>query len=360
MKSRALPENFDMTQALHLPFGAHSSAIGSPIASPASYASAFSDIGSIRPLMGDVIRRHSEDDSIVSPLSMSSAFSNFYTPPNSVRASKNLSPISPTGERFHAGLSQANSPRITNPFIRSGSFSTTNRSQPYIPKLQIRDRLTRTRAESLASPLRSSMSYIGNALDYGESQCPVDLDAPRLAQDDQPEHNTTNAVDLPYGLAYSSTPRDTFHALRLDVSSDEQAQGFRSSAQARIRSGTTPFPLGLDLRLQSRSLGGISDYQRIQAPQGLQSAPLTAPQDFQSAQFSIPYRRTAYLDPYGNEGSYNDQVSRTDSPTEDDQASGTLSSDIIPNISAHHFYNDDILEDTGGNSLNLRPAFNPG
>ena len=171
MKSRALPDDFDMTQALHSPFGASisqpfSQPYSTPIASPASYASSFNDTGMIRPLMINGLRRESEDDSTISPISISSTFSSFYTPPASIPNSENLSPISPVGERapfMNHSYSQNNSPR-SNPFSRSSSFGA-NFPHPHIPRLQLHDRVSRTRADSLGSPLRSSMSYTGN-LDF--------------------------------------------------------------------------------------------------------------------------------------------------------------------------------------------------
>jgi hypothetical protein len=173
MKSRALPEDFDMTQALHSPFGntvPHSySAQGysTPIASPAPYASTY-DPGMVRPLLLSGLRRESEDDSTISPISVTSNFGNFYTPPGSVPTSDTMSPISPTSERapFMNTSYPQSSPRNANPFSnRSSSFSSNYHGHPHIPRLQLHDRANRSRAESLASPLRTSMSYTGN-LDY--------------------------------------------------------------------------------------------------------------------------------------------------------------------------------------------------
>lgn len=173
MKSRALPDDFDMTQALHSPFAGPpftSHALSSPIPpSPASYSAGFAEAGAIRPLMIDGVRRPSEDSNL-SPNSLSSAYGTYYTPPGSHSTSENLSPISPVNERSNSmsqAISYNSSPRSANPFIRSSSFSTTYHSYPQIPRLQIHDRMARSRAESLASPLRTSMSYTGNALDYG-------------------------------------------------------------------------------------------------------------------------------------------------------------------------------------------------
>ena len=165
-----------MTQALHSPFGNNmpqpfsSQAYSTPLASPASYASTY-DSGMIRPLIVNGLRRESEDDSTISPVSISSAFGSFYTPPGSVPTSENMSPVSPSSERapFMNTSYPQSSPRNTNPFsTRSSSFSSNFHGRPQIPRLQLHDRVNRSRADSLASPLRTSMSYTGN-LDYAST-----------------------------------------------------------------------------------------------------------------------------------------------------------------------------------------------
>ena len=179
MKSRALPDDFDMTQALNSPFGTLPQPYSTPMASPSSFASGFVETGTIRPLMIDSMRRQSEDDITMSPLSINSAYGGFYTPPGSVGASsQNISPaVSPVSERPNLtshGPAQMHNQRGATQYFRSSSFSTGSRapqhSHPYVPRLQVHDRAGRARAESLASPLRSSMSYSGNALDYSELQ----------------------------------------------------------------------------------------------------------------------------------------------------------------------------------------------
>ena len=205
MKSRALPEDFDMTQTLHSPFGNVAHPYSTPLASPAAYTSTFVEGGMIRPLLVDGLRRQSEDDATISPISMGSTFGSYYTPPGSIPASENLSPISPVSERFNSMSSSISqpSPRGTNPFLRSNSFSALYHAPQHVPKLHSHERVSRTRAESLASPLRSSMSYTGNASDYGGSQ-PIEASTssqPTQWESQKCDHiNTTN---MPYSSAFS-------------------------------------------------------------------------------------------------------------------------------------------------------------
>ena len=207
LKSRALPEDFDMTQALHSPYG-DQPGIGTPLASPVSYVAPYHDGTIMRPLMMEGLRRQSEDETTTSPMSMSSVYGNFYTPPGSVVASDNVSPVSTTSDRpWNAVPGSLNtSPRNSNPFTRSSSFSTAYH-HPQIPRLQLQDRVSRSRAESLGSPLRSSMSYTGNALGYGAAQppnlVPSSYDSRPVMETHNRSHHQEHSV-APYGLGHQS------------------------------------------------------------------------------------------------------------------------------------------------------------
>ena len=192
-----------MTQTLHSPFGSLPQPYSTPLASPSSYTSTFAEGGMIRPLLIDEFRRQSEDDATISPISMGSTYGNLYTPPGSIPASENLSPISPVSERFNpmsSSISQT-SPRGTNPF-RSNSFSALYAPQ-HIPKLHSHERVSRTRAESLASPLRSSMSYSANLLDYGGSQSLEASTSSQPAQWDSQKCDHLGTTNMPYSSAFS-------------------------------------------------------------------------------------------------------------------------------------------------------------
>jgi len=181
--------------------------MGTPLASPVSYLPAYHDGTIMRPLMMEGLRRQSEDEMTTSPMSMSSAYGNFFTPPGSVVTSDNVSPVSTTSDRpWNAMPGSLNtSPRNSNPFTRSSSFSTAYH-HPQIPRLQLHDRVSRTRAESLGSPLRSSMSYTGNALDYRASHRTGVL-ASNYGQGQTVESQQhSNSSRTRYGMAHQSRP----------------------------------------------------------------------------------------------------------------------------------------------------------
>ena len=202
MKSRALPDDFDMTHTLHSPFGSIPHHFANQVGSPGSYAPGFQEGGVSRLMTMDHLRRQSEDDGIISPLTMGPPFSNYYSPSSSVPASENISPISPMSERtnFTAhSMSLSSSPRRPNPFARSSSFSTTTYNpHPYIPRLPSHDRLQRARADSLASPLRSSMSHANTPLDYGNSRVQPSVPIFKPTPCDTSRGNAGNEVDGSY------------------------------------------------------------------------------------------------------------------------------------------------------------------
>jgi hypothetical protein len=159
MRSRALPDDFDMAHAMHSPFG-NGHGLGTPLSSPGSYNPSYSDSNLMRPLSIDTLRRGPLDNHI-SPTGISPAFGGFtFTPPQS--ATDTLSPVSAHGESpfgFHSAPLDT-SPRTSNPFSIPVSAPSAYAAQHSIPRLTLHaDRIARSRAESLSSPLRTSMSY---------------------------------------------------------------------------------------------------------------------------------------------------------------------------------------------------------
>lgn len=170
MKSRALPEDFDMTQALHPPFTGgvpqpYSQGFTPALQPPAYFSPACNEHALLRPpLMMAGLRRGSENDGTISPISVPSNLNTFYTPPGSIATTGSLSPtLSVSGHPHLMGDWQQNpSGRGVDLYPRSASILTG--FNPHMPRLHSgHDRLTRARAESLSSPLRISMSYSSDA-----------------------------------------------------------------------------------------------------------------------------------------------------------------------------------------------------
>ena len=209
MRSRALPDDFDMTQALHSPFGT-THGIGTPLTSPGSYSPGFPERDMARQLSTDTIRRLPEGTHL-SPTSISPAFGGFaFPPPQS--ANDTLSPAPTGAENSSFGYPSGaldGSPRRSNPFIGSMPMSSNPgyASHLGIPRLQLHsDRIARTRAESLSSPLRASMSYTNNGNDDNlngvNDHSGQQMDNSQMSGDQGPQRSFSSSM-LPYGIGYS-------------------------------------------------------------------------------------------------------------------------------------------------------------
>jgi hypothetical protein len=168
---RAVPDDFDSVQALHSPYGAVH-AIGTPLQSPVDFVPGYGDHILQRPLMVDTMRR--DHDEHMSPTGLSPAFGHIgFAPPGSITTSDVLSPLSLSSQDRYYGshLSSPLSagPRSGNPFDRQNSYPARQQVRSLQP-LQLRETLSRARSDSLQSPLRTSMSWKGDSIDYANYQ----------------------------------------------------------------------------------------------------------------------------------------------------------------------------------------------
>ncbi|KAI9682773.1 MAG: hypothetical protein M1822_006263 [Bathelium mastoideum] len=313
MSSRALPENFDMTQALHSPFGAVNPVNqngGTPLASPAPFGQSYPGqfpgqlpgSGGCRPLTLDTAFRRGPDNQHMSPTGISPALSSFaFTPPQS--ATDTISPVStsaaessPFGYMHTPPGSFAGSPKRPNPF--GGPYNTSpgypaGPAHPKIPRLNIYDRMGsigRSRAESLQSPLRTSISY-STLTNDAHPQPTDDYSTPRTDAavsfaEEGPRSIASSLSSAPYGIGHSYG----------------QIPGFQASAAARNRSFSNGAPRRIELPPSSLYRPGL---QRINStPQtatfpSYHSQPLaTPPAHSQTANMSAPYNITQFPNSY--------------------------------------------------------------
>lgn len=175
MKMRAVPDDFDNVQALHSPYGAVHG-VGTPMQSPVDFVPAYAD-HMMRPLMVDTMRRNDNDDHM-SPTGLSPAFGHVgFAPGGSMGTPDVLSPLSlNSSDRYyssHLSSPMSAGPRSSNPFDRQNSYQTLSHSRQHVrplQPLQLRETMSRSRSESLNSPLRSSMSWKGETIDYTSYQ----------------------------------------------------------------------------------------------------------------------------------------------------------------------------------------------
>ena len=174
---RAVPDDFDNVQALHSPYGAVHT-LGAPLSSPVDFSTPSYSDHLMRPLMVDTMRRGDSDDHL-SPSGLSPGFGGIgFTPSGNIGSTDILSPLSPaTTDRSyysnHLASPLGTGPRSANPFAGRNSLDTgpqmhSHSRQPIRPlqPLHLRDSMSRPRTETLHSPLRTSMSWKGDAIDY--------------------------------------------------------------------------------------------------------------------------------------------------------------------------------------------------
>ncbi|KAF2396211.1 homeobox-domain-containing protein [Trichodelitschia bisporula] len=269
MKSRELPPDFDMTQALHSPFG-QPHGMGSTLSSPSSYSPAFSEGNMIRPLNIDSLRRV-PDNSHMSPTNIAPSFGGYnFTPPQSV--TDTLSPVSPAGDSpFNYSPTLDQSPRRSNPFATSPSNFT---SHPSIPRLRMQDGVTRSRGDSLSSPLRTSMSYSGPS--------DMNISSPTLSGGPLSGDNNGQNGMLPYGLGYSYS---------------STMPGYPATANSRMRSySNNGMPRRMDMSNTSYSPSRSSAPQTTSPFSTYSGSPLHTPNSF--SMMSAPQHVTSFPSSY--------------------------------------------------------------
>lgn len=327
MRMRAVPDDFDNVQALHSPYGAVHG-IATPLQSPVDFVPTYTD-HMIRPLMVDTMQRNEKDDQ-VSPTGLSPVFGNVgFAPPGSMGTPDILSPLSlNSNDRYypsHLSSPISAGPRSSNPFDRQNGYGALSHSRQHVrplQPLQLRETMSRSRSESINSPLRSSMSWKGETLDYGNYQTGQSSPGVRsrqhsLYQADQVGNDPVNAHQ-DYGSTYSSlsqasagfqpgaedtatltlfidmtmqsSPTHTTYPPSHGPSSSLQQPS--PSAMSRLRASSLALMPGLDLRNQYSAFPSQQTPTHGNPPQprhnsfansftsGYASAPLTTPIDF--------------------------------------------------------------------------------
>lgn len=322
IKMRAVPDDFDNVQALHSPYGAVHG-LGTPMGSPVGFGpGSYTDHLLRGPLVVDVRRAEGGDN--MSSAGLSPAFGGVSFQPTPPMSNPDLlSPMShESGDRYdysnHLTPLSA-SPRTSNPFTRQTSLDSnlpvhpSHQRQPIRPlqPLQLRETLNRSRPDSLQSPLRSSMSWKGDSIDYtayhGGSGSPQPLSG-RQASVYQPGEPTSmgSYESSSYASMSSNSPRmrkDTYSFMNTgsNVGSPTHmgypnfsSNSFLNSQQnrSRMRASSAALPLGLDLSAQ-RPFSGPQPLRSATSPthrpvsvtsapytSSFPTAPLTAPTDF--------------------------------------------------------------------------------
>lgn len=299
IKMRAVPDDFDNVQALHSPYGAVHTINTPPITPHIDFQTQSYAEHMIRPLMLDTIRR-GEGDANMSPTGMNPSFGGIGFNQSSPDM---LSPMSATSNdrgyySSHLASPMTSGPRTSNPFARQGSMEGSMQMQsrqqvrPLQP-LQLRETMSRSRSDTMQSPLRTSMSWKGDAIDYGfqnGNASPAIGGRYPSEQGGSTSNSGMNYENGSYstGSLQSSPTHINYSSLPATLQHPPQ--------NSRLRAATATLPLNLDLRTQQYR--SVSSGHNLQGngpatpratsttpyssayTSSFPSAPLTAPVDF--------------------------------------------------------------------------------
>ncbi|KAI1129486.1 hypothetical protein F5Y10DRAFT_152498 [Nemania abortiva] len=300
IKMRAVPDDFDNVQALHSPYGAVH-ALGTPISPPVDFGSTPYTEQIIRPLLVDTMRRDNDDH--LSPTGLSPAFGSIgFTPSGTMGSSDILSPLSPSSnDRGYYSSHLANplggSSRAPNPFPRQNSIDTGvqihSQARQHIRPIQplsLRETMSRSRSDTLHSPLRASMSWKGDSIDYanysgGGNSSPGAGRHTSVYQSD-PIGSSAGGT-LGYDTGSYTTSGLQSPTTNINYSSLQQP----SQGRSRLRAASATLPLGLDLRHQYRSFSSGHSLQpssHSSTPRAASTAPYGASSSYSMSFPSAP------------------------------------------------------------------------
>lgn len=327
IKMRAVPDDFDNVQALHSPYGAVHG-LGTPMASPVGFGpGGYPDHLMRGPLVVDV--RRAEGGEHMSSSGLSPAFGNIGF--NTSASMSNPDLLTPMSQESSDRYDYSNhltplsaGPRTSNPFARQGSMETGMAVQNHhsrqqmrpLQPLQLRETLTRSRSDNLQSPLRSSMSWKGDSIDYSSYHPAAGSPTPLSGRQQsvyQPSEGLSGSPSTTLGGYESSTYAGkpySFATGKLVLLSrppgssvtspthmsypNFQASSFQNSQnRSRLRASSATLPLGLDLSAQRSYSASHHGLRSATSPThrhaavtsapystGFPTAPLTAPSDF--------------------------------------------------------------------------------
>lgn len=289
MRSGALPEDFDTTQALHSNRMRSSQYVGGL---PIVHSPSFMDN---EDSLYHSLRRQTQENLTESPISMSSNMTDFYAASGPSSTAEMMSPVSITHETPH--LSGSSMPRATNLhptnlFCRSRSFPLIYQSQPHSPNLQVQDIACRRRAESLASPLGLNVPVSESSWDHGSSQIPDPHRSSSLSTSfNQPYMNLSTSTNFPpQNFQYSTVQNIFAPEIHLSLPPDGQWQSIQNSGISQSDNNTASLcpDVGTHARPGSLTTDRPNFYE-------IREQSIHLPQTFQTLQGSIPVQSSGLV-----------------------------------------------------------------
>lgn len=219
LKSRALPEDFDIGHVLNQPYSSRPSD-HSPLPAPHGHGSTLPGVSITKPLLLNATTRPNGDEYSMAPSSAPSIYGNYGSTPASLNAHE-TSPLTRSDRSFNTASrlrERAGSQTDIGSLTRTQGFSSTYaRSWLPVQRLQLQQTDTKSRENPVASPLRTSISYSegtvrhentggtlpGGSLGNGRSNA---APTPNLNEDSAP-HTAPLLSGLPFqSMGYPHNP----------------------------------------------------------------------------------------------------------------------------------------------------------
>lgn len=282
MKSRALPADFDITQAMSAPLRGLSQRTTASTLSSVSYAPTYRGSENHRPSTSQDIMRHSDDTGDIMPTNIDLECNTLYTYPCSITTSANMTVAAPIDE--------------STPFDMQATRQVKSRSPADLyhapfdicaaPRSDLRQG---GRAESLVSAQELSMACSGSSFNYDNTPVPVTGASSYSRQHIELGHVNSGDGRSQDGLdiirPYMSDPLVT----SFDNVTDDQAYSSAANESVKSHSLSIDFPSRIALRRSFTPHLDRSNLEQCRDRQNLDGAPLAAPEDFHLRQISPPF-----------------------------------------------------------------------
>lgn len=283
LKSRALPEDFDMGQVLNQPYSSRASD-PSPLPAPHAPGSSFPGASMPKPLFLSASRSNADEYPMTTPTSAASIYGSYGPSPTSLNPLE-TSPLSRSDNRSlnsaPRARERASSQTDIGSLTRSQSFSSAYpRSWLPVQRLQLQQTDAKARDGSLGSPLRTSVSYSEGTARHENSGSTI----PGIALGNgrshtEPSPNSNDGATPHTAPLLSNLPYQNEQA----PSSQSQSYSHQTQDDWRVN-----FNVG-------------SNYRHVPS---ISSAPLSIPQDYQYSSFNQPFNFDSFY-------SYNQNNSST-------------------------------------------------
>lgn len=247
-----------------------------------SYSPTYKGSDNHRPSIIQDIMRHRDDNEDIPPTNVDLGCNSMCTHPSSITTLANISSVTPMGKSVPFDMQAISQ-------VRNRSSSTLYPSPFRIRATPTPDLGQRGRAESLATPLRSSMTCSGNLFDYDNAPMHTASESSYATQNTQPGHVLSGGERSQHSLGIArpctiDAMPTSFHNVTTDQACCSAADGSMDS-----RSSGIDFPPSLGLHPSSTHHLDRVNLERRRENQDLHSAPLAAPEGFHLRHITSPY-----------------------------------------------------------------------